>query len=194
MRILGRVVLVLVALALLFCSSCAGSIKQFYQDEYLAEDGVYHNKTIGFSILYMGNWHLITDPADMTGPSLSLARDLNASGAELLYIGATIDATQGTRAIAVNLNEDPEIYTDSVRSYNREGIDEEFGVTTMLINDKPMVKWEYRIGEFRFVEFIFAVRTYNVRIAFWSRPAVYNNFLTVYEEIMATLTQGSSLR
>ena len=48
-------------------------------------------------------------------------------------------------------------------------------------------RWEYSKSGLRFVEFFFAIDTYNLRIAFWTTPVLYGNFLPVYREIMETL-------
>ena len=51
-----------------------------------------------------------------------------------------------------------------------------------------MVTWRYAKDEFRFIEYFFSIDTYNMRIAFWTKPRIFDKFLPVYEEIMGTLS------
>lgn len=177
----------------LLIGGCASHPPQFYPDTYFDEDRVYENKALGFALAYRGNWHITTDPAEMTRSTREFARSLHRSGAELLFVGSTVEATQGTRGIAVNLNMLNEDYAERIRAVNRDDIDEDYGMTETIAFEIPVVKWEYTTGGFRFVEFFFTLDTYNIRIAFWTKPALYENFLPVYEEIMATLSRVSRL-
>jgi hypothetical protein len=172
---------------------CAPGLREYFPDAYYEQDNVYENKSIGFSLTYRGNWVIDTDPNEMTKTGRSFARELQRAGAELLFVGATVEATQGTRGVAANLNEPPAEHAELIRRLNARTIDEDFGITDFFTPSHAMVKWEYRIGEFRFAEFFFCIDTYNIRIAFWTRPMLYENFLPVYEDIISSLAIVSRL-
>ncbi len=178
-------ILALFAVALLL--ACAAPLKEFYPDSYFAEDGVYQNKPLRFSLTFRGTWYLITDPDDMRGSTRQFARDLRERSAELLFVGATAEGTQGVRGIAINLNVGQREYAEKIHTLNAPDVDEDFGLTETILDGMPMVRWDYRVGEFRFVEFFFTLDTYNLRIAFWTRPSVFERFEPVYLDIMSSL-------
>lgn len=175
-------------LALSILLSCASSIRQFYPDSYFTEDGIYQNKALRFSLSFRGNWVLITDPNEMRGNTREFAHDLQERGAELLFVGATSEGAQGVRGIAINLNTLPREYAERVREINADGVSEDFGLRDMLIDGMPMVRWDYVVKDFRFVEFFFTLDTYNTRIAFWTKPAIFERFEPVYLDIMSSLS------
>ena len=166
---------------------CAVPIKQFYPGTFFPEDRTYQNKPIGFSLTYRGNWDIITNPNEMK-QHRSTVKLLHESGAELLFIGFTVEKTQGTRGIATNLNETNREYAELTQRVNRNSRVKDYGICGDTIHNVPMVRWEYAEGEFRFVEFFLSVDTYNLRVAFWTKPLLFKNFLPVYKEIMGTLT------
>ncbi len=166
---------------------CAAPMKQFYPGRYFSEDRTYQNKSIGFSLTYRGNWDIITDPNDML-ENKTYAKQLHQSGAELLFIGFTVEKTQGTRCIVTNLNETDRQYAQDIERIYKAQTDRDFGLAEDTLHPVPMVRWEYAKDEFRFVEFFFSVDTYNIRVAFWTKPALYDHFLPVYEDIMETLS------
>jgi hypothetical protein len=172
---------------LLLSLNCAAPIKQFYPGSFFPEDRTYQNKSIGFSLTYRGNWDLITDPNEMRQYRSSV-RSLHESGAELLFFGFTVEKTQGTRGIVTNLNETNLEYAELIQQVNKSKKIKDYGLCGDTINNVPMVRWEYATGGLRFVEFFFAVDTYNLRVAFWTKPLLFNNFLPVYKDIMGTLT------
>jgi hypothetical protein len=167
--------------------NCAAPIKQFYPGTFLPEDRTYQNKPIGFSLNYRGNWDLITDPNEMKQHRTTV-KSLHESGAELLFIGFTVEETQATRGIAANLNETNREYAEQIQRVNKSTKVKDYGLCEDTIHSVPMVRWEYTKDEFRFVEFFFSVDTYNLRVAFWTKPLLFKNFLPVYKEIMGTLT------
>ncbi|MBD3420973.1 MAG: hypothetical protein GF398_12710 [Chitinivibrionales bacterium] len=176
---------------LLLC--CSGPLTQYYPDSYFREDRAYENKSLGFALIYRGNWDITTDPNRMSKSNKGVAEKFYNSGGELLYVGSTVEGTQGTRGIAINLNLSNIEYARKVREINSESIEEDKELIDFLAYDKPMVKWEYMMYGYQFVEFFFTRDTYNVRVAFWTKPHVYQRFLPVYEEIMSTLTYISNL-
>jgi hypothetical protein len=175
------------ALVLLMTLGCAAPIKQFYPGAYFPEDRIYQNKTIGFSFAYRGNWELATDPNEMRDHK-SYIKELHTLGAELLFMGNTVEKTQGTRGIVFNLNKSNKEYAEYIRKINSQDQQLDSGLTDCEIANVPMVKWLYEKDGFRFVEFFIKVDTYNVRIAFWTTPDLFPNFLPVYEEIMGTFS------
>jgi hypothetical protein len=168
--------------------SCAPVIKQFYTDHYYEEDSIYENSVLHFTLIYKGNWHIYTDPSDMDVSSKDFALTLNKRGAELLYIGTTVEGSIGTRGIAINLNEPARDYADQVRFLNKNEIEEDSGLVDFYANTIPMVKWMYSKAHFRFVEFFFNAGTYDIRIAFWCRKESFDNFLPVFENIVSTIS------
>lgn len=167
--------------------NCAAPIKQFYPGTFFPEDRTYQNKPIGFSLTYRGNWDIITDPNEMKQHKKD-AKSLQDSGAELLFLGSTVENTQGTRAIAANFNETNREYAEQIQRVNRSNLVEDYGLCEDTIHNIPMMRWEYAEGGFRFVEFFFSVDTYNLRVAFWTMPLLFKKFLPVYRDILGTLT------
>ena len=170
---------------------CAGPIRQFYPGSYFQQDRTYQNKSLGFSLTFRGSWEITTDPNEMK-EHREYAQTLHQSGAELLFIGFTVEQTQGTRGIVVNLNETNRAYAEEIQRINHDQIDTDYGLSDDTLQETPMVKWEYAEGDFRFVEFFFSIDTYNLRVAFWTKPKLYGNFLPVYEDVMNTLTMLDS--
>jgi hypothetical protein len=115
------------------------------------------------------------------------AKTLHESGAELLFIGFTVEKTQGTRCIVTNLNETDSEYAEEIRRINKNDVENESGCAFDTLNGTPMVIWKYSKSEFRFVEYFFSIDTYNIRVAFWTRPKLFDNFLPVYQGVMSTL-------
>ncbi|HEX7511435.1 MAG TPA: hypothetical protein VF335_09060 [Chitinivibrionales bacterium] len=174
--------LVLFAAAL----QCAAPIKQFYPGVYFEQDRTYQNKSLGFSFSFRGNWNVFTNPNEMK-ENKSNAVLLHETGGELLFIGYTVEQTQGTRGIVVNLNEPVLQYAQEIQKLNADERQVDSGLTEMSLANIPMVKWIYEKGGFTFAEFFFKVDTYNIRIAFWTKPRLFPNFLSVYEEMIGTL-------
>jgi len=171
-----------------FLAACAAPLKEFYPDSYFTEDGIYQNKPIGFTLVFRGNWNIVTDPQKMERGSRAFARRLMEASAELLFVGTTVEKTQGVRAIAINLNIPCGAYAEKIRSLNKAEVTEDFGITPLLLNNMPMTRWDYTVKNFRFVEFFFTLDTYNVRIAFWTKPEIFERFETVYLDIISSLS------
>ena len=169
-------------------ASCAAPFREFYPDSYFIEDGIYQNNPIGFTLVFRGNWHIVTDPLKMERGSRAFARQLRQASAELLFVGTTAEKTQGVRGIAINLNIPCETYAGKIRDLNRDGIKEDFGITPLLLNRMPMARWDYMVENYRFVEFFFTLDTYNVRIAFWTKPEIFERFEPVYLDIISSLS------
>jgi hypothetical protein len=166
--------------------SCAAPIRQFYPGAYYNEDRIYQNKTIGFSCTFRGNWEICTDPNEMREHK-AYVKELHALGAELLFVGNTVEKTQGTRGIVFNLNKTNKEYAEYIRNINSVDQQSDSGLTDTNIANVPIIEWRYEKQGFRFIEFFFKADTYNVRIAFWTRPEMFPNFLPVYEQIIGTL-------
>jgi hypothetical protein len=168
--------------------SCAPSIKQYYPDYFHTEDSIYENKALHFLMVYRGNWQLYTDPKDMDSNSRDFAAQLNKRGAELLFVGATTEGLYGSRGIAINLNEPALDYAQQVRELNKGDVQDDSGIVQFYASTCPMAKWTYCKDNFRFVEFFFNVSTYDVRIAFWTKKDMFDNFFPVFEEIISTVS------
>ena len=175
-----------IALFFLFLN-CIATIKQFYPGFYFSEDRIYQNKALGFSLKFIGNWEIVTDPNKMKQHK-SYAKLLHDSGAELLFVGFTVEKTHGTRAIAANLNETNMEYAKLIQRINKSSEIKDNGIYEDTINNIPFVVWEYEKDEFKFIELFFNVATYNIRMAFWSKPSFFEKFLPVYKEIMGSLS------
>jgi hypothetical protein len=172
---------------LLWTLGCAPRLLDFYEDSFFPEDGIYANKILHFSLTYQDGWVISTDPNKMPANVQSFAREMQKVNAELLYVGATVEGSHGTRGIAVNLNLPERDYAERVREINKNDVETDYGLTEMLIAGHSMVRWVYVKEGFRFAEFFFTSGTYNVRIAFWTRPELFESFLPAYESIMGTL-------
>jgi hypothetical protein len=188
-----RNIKLLFSAGILIFSFCASPIKQFYPDTYYDEDKIYENKPLRFALKYQGNWILFTDPNDMDAGSKELAKTMAKSGVELLFVGATVEGLHGTRGIAVNFNEPARDYAERIRSINRNEVQNDRGLTDMVLAKSSMVKWVYDKVDFRFAEFFFTIDTYDIRVTFWSRTAMFEKFLPVYEQIMSSLEVRSGL-
>jgi len=167
---------------------CAAPIRQFYPDSYFPEHNIYENKTIGFALTFRGAWNIISDPAGMNRQYRTFCRSVQRSGGELLFVGSSVEGLYGVKAIAFNLNEPPQEYARYIRDINSMDVQNEIGPVDFFTADHAMAKWVYDKSGYRFVEFFFIVDTYNVRLSFWTRPQLSENFLPVFEEIAATLT------
>ncbi len=174
--------LVVVAVGL----ECAAPIVQYYPDVYFPEDRTYQNKSLGITFSFVGNWEIECDPNKMK-ENKSNALLLQETGGELLFVGYTVEKTQGTRGIAVNLNETNMGYAEEIIKLNKEEQQVDSGLNEISIASIPMIQWIYEKAGFKFVEFFFKIETYNVRIAFWTKPRLFSNFLPVYEDIMRTM-------
>jgi hypothetical protein len=175
------------AVIVLLLLACAPQIHQFYPDTYYSEDRVYENKPIGFTLTFRGNWIMFTDPNELDGPTRGFAAQLQERKAELLFVGTTVERTQMVRGIAIHLNLPPREYAERTREINKGNVTEDEGLTDALMDGKYMVRWDYVSMGARFVEFFMTVDTYNVRIAFWSDPKVFDQFLPIYLDIVSTL-------
>jgi hypothetical protein len=173
--------------SLLLLCFCAAPLRQFYPDTYYEEDGIYENKPLRFVMKFQGNWILFTDPQEMDKGSRALARTFAKSGYELLFVGATVEGTHGTRGIAVNLNEPAKDYAEQIRLINKAEVQNDKGLTEMIAGRMALVKWVYDKADFRFAEFFINIGTYDIRIAFWSRHELFEKFLPVYEEMISSI-------
>jgi hypothetical protein len=169
-------------------TGCAAPLSEFYPDSFFSQDGVYENRPLGFSLTFRGNWIIETDPGAMTGATREFARELQQQGAELLFAGATAEGTQGVRGIAVNLNMPAMEYATRIRAINADAVSADSGLSEVRTERAQLIKWEYAIGEYRFIEFFFTVDTYDIRIAFWTKPAIFERFEPVYYDIISSLT------
>jgi hypothetical protein len=115
------------------------------------------------------------------------AKDFHRQRRELIFLGSTVEGTQGTRGIVDNLNETNEEYITGIRKANAKDIEKDLGVTDFEGNNVDMKRWDYLYNGFHFSEFVFRSETYNVRIAFWTRPDLFEKFAPVYEEIMNSM-------
>lgn len=167
--------------------SCGPSFVQFYPDTYYEQDRIYQNETLGFALMFTPGWEITTDPSEMNKTRQAAARQLQEQGAELIFAGETVDGSQGTRGIVENLNRDNERFLAALRETNKANLDKDIGARTFMAGDVLGIKWEYEFQNMRFAEFLFRAGTYNVRIAFWTKADRYDDFLQVYEDIMATL-------
>lgn len=174
-------------LAATLVTGCVAPVAQFFDDTYFTQDRIYRNSSLAFAVQYRGNWKLAIEPRQMSRTGKKAAKVLQQSGRELLYTGATFEGTQGTRAIVCNLNLSNEEYLKEIRSSNTGTIQEDYGAINFVTESTIFLKWQYRFAGLRFVEFLFRTGTYNVRIAFWTRPDLYERFLPEYEHIIESL-------
>lgn len=166
---------------------CAPAIQQFYTDTFHPEDHIYQNATLGFALMFSTGWQVVTDPMDMDKTRRQAAMQLHKQGAELIFAGETVEGGQGTRGIVENLNRPNKAFLAALRKANAGSITRDLGEETFMAGEVLSLKWEYEYRDMRFVEFLFRAGTYNVRIAFWTKPDLYESFLPEYEAIMATL-------
>lgn len=173
--------------ALIIICGCSTSIKQFYPDSYFPQDYIYSNKTLRFAINYKSAWHIETDPNEMERALKKIAKEFQKQGIELLYVGSTPDALQGTQGVAANLNTPAKEYAEAYRDLNLPAMSKDFGISEMLIDGIPMMKWEYEKYGFHFAEFFFTLDTYNIRIVFWAKPPIFKKFYNEYISIMSSI-------
>ena len=102
-------------------------------------------------------------------------------------MGATVEGQHGTRGIAVNLNEPAREYAEQIREINKAEVQNDKGLTDMIVGSTELVKWVYDKADFRFAEFFINIGTYDIRIAFWSRLELFEKFLPLYEEMISSI-------
>jgi hypothetical protein len=178
--------IVFVVVLIVLGIQCTASIAQYYPDVFFPEDRTYQNKALGFTFSFIGNWDVLCDPNNMK-ENRSNAILLHETGGELLFVGYTVERTQGTRGIAVNLNQKNKEYANEIVRLNNAELMSDSDLTDTSIATIPMVRWIYEKAGFKFAEFFFKIETYNVRIAFWAKPRLFSNFLPVYEEMMGSM-------
>ena len=186
MQLLSRYFLSIVIPAALL-SFCSAPIRQFFPDTYFPQDHVYQNKPLGFDLNFADNWTLTTDPDQFSKTAKKIAHELQESHDELIFLGSTVEGSQGTRGIAQNWNMSNEEYLAATRKANLSTIDEDLGSRDFEGNGIDMIVWDYRFKGFRFSEYLFKARTCNVRIAFWAAPDLFYRFAPVYESIMNSI-------
>ncbi|MCU0609046.1 MAG: hypothetical protein MUF22_04675 [Chitinispirillaceae bacterium] len=172
---------------LVLLANCAGPLRQFYPDSYYEEDQIYENKPLKFLLQFRGNWELITDPNEFGKSIVPLAKQASKEGRELLFVGSTIEGRHVVTGMASNANEPARDYAEIVRRLNKYNVENDQGLTDMVVNRNSMVKWVYDKGSSRIVEFIFQINTYDIRIIFGTPRELFEKFLPVYEEIMTSL-------
>jgi hypothetical protein len=86
-----------------------------------------------------------------------------------------------------HLNMPPREFAERVRHNSRSSVTNDRGLTDMVMGKNSMVKWVYDKDGFTYAEFFFTIDTYDIRIAFCSRPCDFARFLPVYEAIMSSL-------
>lgn len=180
----------LFGLLLLGIAGCSAPIKQFYPDSYFKEDGVYQNKPLKFSLALKGAWNVYTDPNHMMRSLKKLAKEHQREGRELLFVGTTADGRQGIRGVAINLNASIEEYAEmyrNIKTVDNNALSADSGMVETVVNSIPMIRWSYTEYGCQFIEFFFAVDTYNIRIAFWAQSAVFQRFLPVYFSIISSI-------
>jgi hypothetical protein len=182
-----RIRAVVVVLALLTVQACTPSFAQFYSDRFYSQDRVYQNVSLGFAVMFSAGWNIEIDVAEMNRTRRQAALSIHKQGAELIFAGETVEGGHGTRGIVENLNLENDKFVAALRNANKAGIERDLGVENFVAGDVLSIKWEYVHNGMNFAEFLFRAGTRNVRIAFWTKPELYNEFLPVYEGIMATL-------
>jgi hypothetical protein len=124
----------------------------------------------------------------MDKSSRDFAIQLNKRGAELLFVGASVEGAYGSRGIAINLNEPALDYAQQVRELNKEDVQDDSGIVEFYSGSCPMAKWTYSMFNFRFAEFFINAGTYDVRIAFWTKKDSFENFQPLFEEIISSIS------
>lgn len=165
---------------------CGGSIEQFYPDRYFQEDAVYQNTFFRYSITFAKDWNIVTDPNLMSKAGSGFAKTLQKQGAELLFLGTTKEGLQGVRGMVANQNYSLGEYAKLIRESNQDGVTGDSGLVTVIINEKPMIKWIYYSNGFKYVEFFLVLDTYDFRIAFWAQPTLFDRFLPEYYTIISS--------
>lgn len=176
-----------ILLVLVVSMACAAPLKQFYPDTFYPEDHVYENKPLRFVLKFDMNWELITDPNELSRSAKTTVVNWARAGIELLFIGSTVEGLHTTRGMVEHLNMSPREFAGSVRKNSRNSVTNDQGLADMVMGKNSMVKWIYDKDGFRYAEFFFTIDTYDIRIAFCSRPVDFARFLPVYESIMSTL-------
>lgn len=187
-RILQLLILIFASILSLVQFSCAPKLRNIYPDSYYTEDKVYQNRAVGFLLTFRGSWNINADPSNMKDAARSLAHSLQKSGAELLFAGTTSDGRNGVRAIADELNANNRDYAFHIRKANSADISEDLGLVPFIAGKNELLKWEYLIDGFHFIEFFFVSDIFNVRIAFWTTKELYTNMEPIYESIINSLT------
>jgi hypothetical protein len=177
----------LLSLYVVLIVSCAVPLKQFYPDTYYLQDHIYENKPLRFILQFKGNWDLITDPNDLSANSKKTVCRWAKAGIELLFVGSSTEGLHTTRGMAENLNMPTREFAEAIVKNSKDGIQDDKGLSEFLAGRNSMIKWVYDKEGFRYAEFFFSIDTYDIRIAFCSRPDAFERFLPVYEEIMSTL-------
>lgn len=180
--------LMVTALLLLINGCTAPVLKQFFPGTFYTEDSIYQSKSIRFLITYSGGWYLFTDPKEMDPQTRNFYESLHKSHMELLYAGATTDGLYGTRCIAAQYNLPIKEFAENIRNTNKNSVQNDSGLIDFLAVRNPCVKWSYEQYGFRFVEYFFKIDAYDVRIAFWTKPDLFDNYKSVFELIISTLT------
>ncbi len=173
--------------ACLLLVNCSQQIRQFYPDSFYSEDRIYQNSTLKFSLNFRDNWSLVTNPNNMDRAVKRLARGFQKQGIELLFVGSTVDALQGVQGVAANLNLPVLEYAQMYRDMNKETVSNDSGLVNILVEGTPMIRWNYNKFGYRFVEYFFTIDTYNMRIAFWATPPIFDRFSSVYVSIISSL-------
>jgi hypothetical protein len=181
------------AIPMFLVLACSRPVVQFYPDYYYNNQRIYENKPLRFLLTFKGNWNIVTDPGLMERSFRKEAVSFNKAGIELLFIGSTSEGYHGTRGVAANLNDPAEEYATNIRNLNKRDIQNDQGFTVSENEGTTVVKWIYDKSGYRFAEFFFNIDTYDIRIAFWSRPDYFDKFLSVYEEIIGSLTVTNGL-
>lgn len=172
------------AMTVLLFAGCAGPIRQYFPDTFYVEDHIYENKPLGFAVIYPPNWKITTDPADMNRAGKKAALQFSREHRELLFMGSTIEGSQGTRGIVDNLNESNDEYLEGIRKANKTSIEKDLGSSDFEGNFVEMKRWDYLFCGMHFAEFLFKTGTYNVRIAFWCEPAMFKKFEPIFDATM----------
>jgi len=187
---LSKIIIISIVSALLTLTSCAPQLKQFYSGHYYIEDSIYENKSLQFIITYKRGWYLFTEEYEMDNATKAFAQSLHKRNQELLFAGATSDGLYGSRCIAANFNFPVEQFANNIHNANKNDVQKEFGLTATIIGDFPAYKWVYDQKGFRFVEYFFKINTCNIRIAFWTKTELFDNNLSVFEDIISTISQS----
>jgi len=172
-----------------FFWGCTRYVTDFFPDDYLESEKIYHNPALGFNLRYSANWQINTTSKTMSKTQREVATLLHNSGSELLYVGKTSEGLHASRAIVDHLNLSNENYLEVIRKVASIEPGQELGAEEQMIAGVPMIRWFYLHRGHAFVEYLLRIDTYNIRVAFWSSPAMFRQFLPVYDQIMATFEQ-----
>ncbi len=189
----SKFIIFCIVTALMFLTSCAPQLKRFYDGHFYIEDAIYENKSLQFIITYKRGWYLFTEEYEMDNTTKALARSLHKRNQELLYAGATADGLYGSRCIASNFNFPVEQFAKNIRDANKSDVQKEYGLTQAVIGELPAYKWVYDQMGFRFVEYFFRINTCNIRIAFWTKSELFDYNISVFEDIISTMSPSGPL-